>query len=570
MKEEKRVAYVIGNSDYDDSPLEQATDNSQKMKTFLEENDFDVTYAEDASKRDIIKGLRAFTSDMKPKGIALFYFSGHMMQVKGKNYLIPLETSIESDYHVLYEAIELDAILKKMYKNGNRLNIIIIDSAYKNPFGERFRAKKEGIAKIKRRSDTDVILSVRPNKIVKPYPFTSKLLPSLSLKGTSNIEGFKFFQKRFKQSYFLESKQTFYFNLPDKLIDKEEKLWLSTLKLNSALAYTSYLSKYPKGKHVKQANLDLVALNKKSEDSLQKQIELEEKSKKDEAAKAELLALQKEQEQEAIKTAQAQERLLEEEKAKEEATLLAALEEEKRLKRENTPFIEPVMILIESGTYMMGSDFDNEDEAPEHQVVIPNDFYIGKFEVTNVEYNEYLKATKNRRMLPPNWTTDMQPVVGISWDDATAYAHWLSELTDKKYRLPTEQEWEYIARAGITTRYYWGDRDTSHRKNAWRKEYPDNAHDYAWLKTNSQSVTHTVGEKKPNAWGLYDITGNVWEWCANAYTDNYNIPAEEESLKVIRGGSWFSTPEEITLSHRGANVNDFTSYNIGFRLLREK
>jgi len=559
MQKEKRVAYVIGNGDYDDSPIDQATANAQKMKTFLEKYDFDVTHAEDASKRDIIKGLRSFSSDMQPNGIALFYFSGHMIQVKDKNYLIPIEASIESDYHVLYEAIELDAILSKMYKNGNRLNIIIIDSAYKNPFGDRFRAKKSGIAKLKRRDNTDVILSVAPNRIVKAYPFTTKLLSVLSIKGTSNKEGFNNFQKRYKQSYFLESKKEFYFNLPKKLTNKEEKLWLTTLKLNSIPAYTNYLSKYPAGKHVKQANLDISALNKKAEDTIKKQLELETKAKEEEAAKAELEVLQKEQEAEAIKAAQ--ERLSTEEKVNKETGTAAALVKEKPIIDETTPFIEPTMVLIKAGTYMMGSDVENKDASPEHQVVIERDFYIGKYEITNGEYKKFLRATKSKRMLPPNWTTDLQPVIGISWDDAVAYSLWLSKLTGKTYRLPTEQEWEYAARAESSTKYYWEDENLS---------TPEKAHDYAWIKSNSDNTTHEVGLKKPNAWGLHDITGNVWEWCANAYTDTYDEEPTKETLKVIRGGSWFSTPEEITLSHRASNENDFTSYIIGFRLLREK
>jgi len=228
------------------------------------------------------------------------------------------------------------------------------------------------------------------------------------------------------------------------------------------------------------------------------------------------------------------------------------------------------MQLIKAGSFTMGSNDGNEDERPQHTATIEKDFYIGRFEVTNIEYNEFIRATKKKTMIPPNWTTDMQPAVGVSWDDANAYAAWLSDLTQKKYRLPTEKEWEYAARAGATTRYYWGDRDTSHRKDAWRKEYPDNAHAYAWIKSNAEDITHSVGEKKPNQWGLHDVLGNVWEWCSDAYTDNYNVPAEEESLKIIRGGSWFSTPEELTLSHRGSNVTDFSGYSIGFRLVREK
>ena len=173
-------------------------------------------------------------------------------------------------------------------------------------------------------------------------------------------------------------------------------------------------------------------------------------------------------------------------------------------------------------------------------------------------------------MLPPNWTTDTQPIMGISWDDANAYAAWLSDVSGNIYTLPTEEQWEYAARAGQSTKYYWGDEDTSGvKKRFWKNKSLQNAHDYTWMKTNVNGVTHTIGGKKPNAWGLYDMAGNVWEW-TSSYSENYNLLPQEENLKVMRGGSWFSTSQEISLSHRGTNVNDFTSYNIGFRLIRQK
>jgi len=570
MQKEKRVAFVIGNGEYDDFPVETATRDSDIMKTFLEEHNFEVVYVENASKREIIKGIRSFNSSMKEGGIALFYFTGHTIQVKGKNYLIPVEASIENDYHVLYEAIELDAIIKKMKKTGNRLNMIIINAANQNAYAEKFRVKKKGLAKIKTSSNMDLIFSTAPNKALKDYPFTTKLVPILSLKGTSNKEGLRKFQERYKQPYVKLSDQSFYFNLPDKLESKEEKLWRETLALDSTAAYANYLLFYPKSGHATQASSTLDTLKRQAQEKLEKQTLLEANAISDEGSKQELETLKEGQEKKLLGSAEEEKRLADEKKAKEERAIAAALDEEKRIARANTHYVEPVMQLIKAGSFTMGSNEGNEDETPPHLATIDKDFYIGRFEVTNIEYREFIRATKKKTMIPPNWTTDMQPAVGVSWDDANAYAAWLSDLTQKKYRLPTEKEWEYAARAGATTRYYWGDRDTSHRKDAWRKEYPDNAHSYAWVKTNAEDITHTVGEKKPNQWGLHDILGNVWEWCSDSYTENYNTPAEEESLKVIRGGSWFSTPEELTLSHRGSNVTDFTSYSIGFRLVREK
>ncbi len=262
MQEEKRVAYVIGNGDYDTSPIEDALENAQLMQRFLSESGFEVTYMEDASKREIIKGLRDFNAHMEPTGIALFYFCGHMIQSKGKNYLIPLEASINSDYHVLYEAIELDAIIKKMQKADNRLNILILDGAYASPFGDRYHTKKEGLAKIKEEKNLDIILSQKLNKSVKPYPFTSKLISILSVKGTSNDEAVNILQKQYPQSYYTLGEESFYFNLPDKLVTQEAKLWIQTVEIGSIDAYKYYLQRYPTGQYVLQAESNITDLNR--------------------------------------------------------------------------------------------------------------------------------------------------------------------------------------------------------------------------------------------------------------------------------------------------------------------
>jgi len=284
MQKEKRVAFVIGNGDYDDFPVETATHDADIMKTFLEEHNFEVVYAENDSKREIIKGNRAFNSSKQEGGIALFYFTGHTIQVKGKNYLIPVEASIENDYHLLYEAIELEAILKKMNKTGNRLNMVIINAANQNAYAEKFRVKKKGLAKIKTTNDMDLILSTAPNKALKDYPFTTKLIPILSLKGTSNKEGLKQFQERYKQPYVSLSDQSFYFNLPNRLEDKEETLWKETLSLGSTAAYVNYLSLYPNSAYTKQATTALDAIKRKAQEKHDKQKRLEAEATKDETA----------------------------------------------------------------------------------------------------------------------------------------------------------------------------------------------------------------------------------------------------------------------------------------------
>jgi len=156
------------------------------------------------------------------------------------------------------------------------------------------------------------------------------------------------------------------------------------------------------------------------------------------------------------------------------------------------------------------------------------------------------------------------PVENVSWNDAKAFCQKLSQITGKTYRLPTEAEWEYACRAGTTTRYYFGDNDNQ-------------LGDYAWGTENSNGTTHPVGQKKPNGWGLYDMSGNVWEWCEDDWHDSYAGAPDDgtawidndnrsQSRKCLRGGSWGNDPNICRSAYRSWSNPDDHYYSIGFRV----
>jgi formylglycine-generating enzyme required for sulfatase activity len=162
------------------------------------------------------------------------------------------------------------------------------------------------------------------------------------------------------------------------------------------------------------------------------------------------------------------------------------------------------------------------------------------------------------------------PVEQVSWEEAGAFCGKLNalekeQLGDARYRLPTEAEWEYACRAGTETRFGFGDAD---------------AHlgEYAWFRRNSDGETHPVGQKQPNAWGLYDMHGNVWEWCWDWYDKEYyaTLPASAANPqgssgaadRVVRGGSWFDFPRYCRAADRGRNTPGFRSFDVGFRVAR--
>lgn len=230
--------------------------------------------------------------------------------------------------------------------------------------------------------------------------------------------------------------------------------------------------------------------------------------------------------------------------------------------------IEPEMILLQAGTFMMGSDGTESNEKPVHEVTL-NAFYIGKYEITNRQYKAFIELTGLKP--PTTWGEGNfseqdadHPVTGITWEDAYAYCDWLSDFSKKKYRLPTEAEWEYAARGGLTGMIYpWGNDINKLRAN-YGKNYSEG--------------TTSAGKTKPNDFGICDMAGNAAEWTADWYSDEYYGQSPKEnpkgpasgSKKVVRGGAWNDDPEDIRVSVRKDESPTSTSEYIGFRVVREK
>jgi formylglycine-generating enzyme required for sulfatase activity len=194
----------------------------------------------------------------------------------------------------------------------------------------------------------------------------------------------------------------------------------------------------------------------------------------------------------------------------------------------------PEMILIPAGEFQMGDiqGGGDDNEKPVHRVSV-SAFAMGRYEVTFEEYDRFADATGREKPEDEGWGRGNRPVINVSWNDATAYMEWLSEQTGKAYRLPTEAEWEYVARAGTETKYWWGNQIG---KN-WANCYNCGSQ---W----DEQQTAPVGSFMPNPFGLYDTSGNVWEWTCSEYERRYSgkeqhcLDDKNEGLFVLRGGSW--------------------------------
>ena len=217
----------------------------------------------------------------------------------------------------------------------------------------------------------------------------------------------------------------------------------------------------------------------------------------------------------------------------------------------------PEMVVLPAGSFEMGSN-ENADERPVHRVNVPS-FLIGKTEVTQGQW----KAVMGSNPSSFSQCGDDCPVERVTWNEAQDFARRLSQKTGKQYRLPSEAEWEYAARAGSSTKWSFGD-----------SEYQ--LGDYAWFSANSQNKTQRVAQKRPNAFGLHDMHGNVWEWVQDCWHDNYiGAPTDgsawttacSSTYRVLRGGSWNVIPAYLRSANRVGGTPG-NRYGGGLRLAR--
>lgn len=251
----------------------------------------------------------------------------------------------------------------------------------------------------------------------------------------------------------------------------------------------------------------------------------------------------------------------------------------------------PEMVVVPTGRFLMGTDQVKIDEltkmygdyfkceAPRHEVIVFKAFAVGKYPITFREWDSFLFDRhrsfswlwKNRKHHEPEdagWGRDRRPVIHVSWDDAQDYINWLNGKVEVgRYRLLSESEWEYACRAGSGTAYCCGESEKG-------------ISNYAWLEHNSNGKTHPVGGKEPNAFGLFDLHGNVWEWCEDVWHDNYaNKPESikitggawttgDSGRRVLRGGCWAHPPPLLRAGARLRLRPSAHGPTVGFRVAK--
>jgi formylglycine-generating enzyme required for sulfatase activity len=255
-------------------------------------------------------------------------------------------------------------------------------------------------------------------------------------------------------------------------------------------------------------------------------------------------------------------------------SVLTAEQEREKAAKPGSDFKEcatgcPTLVVVPAGKFTMGSPESEEgrsdNEGPQREVTIAKPFAVSKTEVTFAEWDTCVAAGACLKAPDNAWGRDDRPVINVSWEDAKQYAAWLSRIIGKDYRLLTEAEWEYAARAGSSARFTFG-------------ESEEQLDQYAWYSKNSDGKTQPVAKKKANAFGLHDMHGNVFEWVEDTSHRNYNgaptdgsawLQGGDDSRRVVRGGGWYLDPQFLRAAYRySANTSGSRNAGIGFRLAR--
>ena len=550
MKSEHRYAFIISNGVDKENSNDSNIKNTKKFEQFLKSKKFTIFSAYNLKRSSLIKMFRKFDKSIKPNSIVMIVYSGKMVTLNQQNWMIPAASDIESLKQLRLGGVSLNFMLTKIQRHSPRAILTTVDAyAY-----TRHKNSTSDISIMKALENIN-----RLNQIVlwsgnkKSSTLFHNLNKTISTKPI-DFQSIASYMKRYKAKSSV-SVSTFYFNFPKKLVTAEDRAWKHANSKKTVVGLEAFLIAYPDSQYKEEAvgSINTIYSNVKAKAKSHKKSKPVKK-----VASAESIALQLEREKLAN-----QKKELEVLQAK--LAMISAQEEVKVQEEEQVEFFEPEeMLVIPSGTFTMGSKVFNNTE-PMHKVYLNNSFKLSALEVSNKEYSAYLKATGKKYRKKKLLREESASVAYVSWKEAKAYIDWLNSVSTKHYRLPTEAEWEYAARAGSGTQYYWG-------KNVQR------APQYAWASKNAHGFVHTGGILQPNAFGIYDMIGNVAEWCEDAATSNYKKANSDgsksfvdiDAMKVYRGGSYLDKGDKLSSAYRNSNIPTYKHITIGFRLAEDK
>ncbi len=547
QQKEQRVALVIGNGAYKQGPLRNPVNDARDMAARLRSLGFTVIERSNLGIKQIGSTLREFRAKLTPGSVALVFYAGHGVQIKGENYLPAVDAEISGEEDVPNQSLAVRQIMDVLGDAKTRLNLVFLDACRDNPYARTFRNASRGLSKENAPSGTLISFATRPGSLAadgvgKNGLYTGALLLAMndanrpieqilktvvtSVKAGSKNQQEPWMEGSIEGEFcFGDCTRVVQSVVPEmSAAQREDAFWADAKAAGNREGFEGYLESYPKGRYVSLARANIARLSKQIVSAP--------------PVTMPVIA---------------------------PPVTMPVITSPIRLPGGAFKDCDdcPEMVAIPAGSFLMGSKADpfassppSADEMPQHAVSIKA-FSLGKFEVTQKQWFALMGN------LPSKFKGRTLPVEQVSWDDAQAFVKKLSEKTGKQYRLASEAEWEYASRAGSQTAYAFGD----DARELGR---------YAWSGENAGQTTHPVGEKQPNAWGLHDMSGNVWEWTEDCWNENYNsAPTDGRawmagncSQRVLRGGSWFDFPRLLRAALRLRGTSAVRDNYIGFRVAR--
>jgi formylglycine-generating enzyme required for sulfatase activity len=598
---EKRVALVIGNTNYRHAPeLKNPGHDATDIAATLKGLGFIVVGDRahlDLDKASMDRAVRDFAETMVGADVGLFFYSGHGLQIAGVNYLVPVDARLTTASALDFEMLRLDLVQKQMEREANS-NVLFLDACRNNPLarnlaramGTRSTEIGRGLANVSAGVGTLISFATQPDNVAQDgtgrnSPFTTSLLKHMAA-AEQDLTGILISVRNDvrtvtagRQVPWENSALTgrFYFagapaasitgNVPQSA-DPAAQAWAVIQNTTSIAVLETYISQFGSTVYGGYA-----------------------RARVEELKKSQVAVVAPVQPPTLVQPTVG---------VFPPASGVAPLspERERALKPKDS-FKEcdqcPEMVVVPSGSFSMGSPASEvgryDDEGPQHQVTISRSFAVGKFAVTvdlfaafvtdtgynagsecYVWQNEKWEKQSGRSWRDPGFSQGgNHPAVCISWDDAKAYVAWLSRKTGRTYRLLSESEREYVTRAGTTTPFWWGSSISTGQAN-----YNGNYIYNNGSKGEYRQRTMPVDSFQPNPWGFYQVHGNVLDWTEDCWNDNYNgAPTDGSartsgdcSRRVLRGGSWNGYPQNLRSAYRGRGTTVDRGSTFGFRLGR--
>ena len=605
-----RVALVVGNGRYAHiGRLPNPGNDASDLSAALRRLGFDVTTVRDAGLSGMTEALRVFTRSSAGADVSLVYYAGHGLEMDGVNYLVPVDAQLERDTDVPFEAVTLDDVLAATF--GAELRVVILDACRNNPLA-RSMQRTGASRNVSRGSFGELDENLLGDETLVAYaaaagttaadgtgrnsPYTTALLEYLEEPLEIGIL-FREVRGQVLEETGGEQRPHEYASLlgehylrgtsgpgtvtvsagasTDTVAQQETVFWQSIAQSSDPADFEAYLEQFPAGVFARLARNRMRALGGAPADAPAVGRPRPGSDRPPAADRPGAMA---------------------------PGTELRDCDD------------CPEMVVVPAGTFRMGclSDGDRcpDSQGPVREVHVAS-FALGKYEVTRAEFAAFVATTghvargcevyvwNQRSFARDRWEWETQdgaswrapgwrqrynePVVCVNWEDASAYVRWLTEVSGEQYRLPTEAEWEYAARAGTTTQFYWGDGNAhcAYGNASDRTAEQTFQHqEYVWDFSNcadGAARTALVGSFEANAFGLYDMAGNAREWVDDCWHDNYaGVPRDGSAWmargncgrRVLRGGSWGDSPRDLRSAIRFRYDAEYRFVTFGFRVAR--